>query len=229
MTRVIKRVPLDFEWETGKEWTGYKNPHKAHECIKCNGDGWSEEFNKLKDEWYYGGVTLWKPNPFIEGSRYNANSWSNNITQDDVQALLDGGRLWSFTRVPLNEEHRIIVRKKIEDGENSWLPFDNGYVPTAKEVNEWNLKGFGHDSLNCSIIIEARLKKQGLSHVCGNCDGGGIKWQSERAKSDYENWVNYEPPTGEGHQLWSEKEYGVPLTPVFESKQLLNEFTENNL
>jgi hypothetical protein len=227
MGRELKRVPLDFKWEIGKLWSGYINPHKVHKCKECEGLGWSKDYNKLQDKWYSFDNSHYKPNPYNSNARYNSAAWNNNLTTDDVQALLDADKLWDFTRIPISDEQKEIVKKKIADGGNSWLPFNNGYIPTCEEVNEWNLKGMGHDSINCSIVIEAKLKKQGKSHLCSSCDGSGENWQSEKAKEDYEKWEDYEPPKGDGFQLWSTTTEGHPMTPVFESLDLLCEYLEN--
>jgi len=226
MGRELKRVALDFEWEIGKLWSGYVNPHEIHKCKECDGLGWSREYNVLKDKWYTGNNPQWKPNPFREGSRYDSDSWENNLEQEDVEALLKENRLWDFTRVPINDEQKEIVAKKIADGGNSWLPFDNGYKPTAKEVNDWNLKAMGHDSLNCSIVIQARLKKQGKSHLCQKCNGTGKNWQHPKAKSLYKNWKSYDPPKGDGFQLWTTTSEGSPMTPVFRTLEELCYYCE---
>lgn len=223
MSKELKRVPLDFDWEIGKLWSGYVNPYPRYECEDCEGLGWSDEYNKLSDLWYYGTKEDYVPNPFREGSRYNRSALSNNLTQEDVQVLVDAERLWDFTRVPLNDEQVDIVKKKIADGGNSWLPFDNGYVPTAQEVNEWNLKGMGHDSLNALNVLRARLEKEGKSHLCSSCGGDGNKWPNETAIVNYKNWKKQEPPTGEGYQLWDMK----PLTPVFDTLESLCQYCED--
>lgn len=226
MGRELKRVPLNFEWEINKLWSGYINPHKVHECQECEGNGYSKEYKKLNDEWYSFKNAEYKPNPFRKDSRYNSIAWNNNLTKEDVEALVKEGRLWDFTRIPLNDEQKEIVKKKIADGGNSWLPFDNGYIPTPQEVNEWNIKGMGHDSINAWICIKARLKREGKTHLCSKCKGSGENWQHPKAKSNYKNWKSYEPPIGEGFQLWTTTSEGSPMTPVFESLEKLCEYCE---
>lgn len=223
MSKQLKRVPLDFQGKVGVLWEGYKNPHLAKDCPSCGGYGYSEEYLALKEKWFSFDNQIWQKNPFRKNARYNINSWSHNITQEDVEALLAADRLWDFTRVPLNEEQVEIVRKKIEAGENSWLPFNNGYIPTAKEVNEWNLKGLGHDSINMSVIIKARLKSSGLPHICNGCAGEGTYFSSKEVEALHKAWQPQEPPTGEGFQLWNDES---PITPVFENLDLLCEYCE---
>jgi hypothetical protein len=224
----MKRVPINFDWELGKTWSGYINPHAKHECKECQGLGWSKEYKDYENEWYGWNNVNWKPNPFREGARFNANAWNNNLTKEDVQALIDANRLWDFTRVPLNDEHKEIIKKERENGKNSWLPFDNGYIPSPEEVNEWNLKGMGHDSINCSIVIKARIKREGKSHLCHKCNGTGENWQHPRAKELYESWEDYEPPIGDGFQLWGTTGEGSPQSPVFETFEQLCEWCAKN-
>jgi hypothetical protein len=226
MGRELKRVPINFEWEIGKLWCGYINPHEVHECKECNGSGYSKEYQKLHDEWYSFDNADYKPNPFRKDYRYNAAAWSNNLTKDDVKALLKADRLWDFTRVPINDEQKEIVKQKIADGGNSWLPFNNGYVPTPKEVNEWNLKGLGHDSSNAWYCVKARLKREGKPYECSKCKGTGENWQHPKAKSLYKNWKSYDPPTGDGFQLWTTTTEGSPMTPVFSSLEELCDYCE---
>lgn len=227
MGRELKRVPINFQWEIDKLWCGYNNPHEVHKCKACDG-GYSKEYEELRDEWYYGkDGENYLPNPFRATARYNANAWNNNITEDDVKVLLKADRLWDFTRVPINETQKEIVKEKIADGGNSWLPFDNGYIPTPQEVNEWNLKGFGHDSSNAYYCIKARLKREGKPYLCGNCKGTGEDWQHPKAKRLHKNWKPYDPPTGEGYQLWTTTNEGSPMTPVFSSLDELCEYCEN--
>lgn len=226
MGRELKRVPLNFSWEIDKLWCGYINPHEVHKCKECDGSGESKDYQKLKDEWYGLNNENYIQNPFRKEWRYNPNAWCNNITDEDVKALLKADRLWDFTRVPINEEQKEIVKHKIANGGNSWLPFNNGYIPTAKEVNEWNLKGTGHDSLNAWICIRARLKREKKDYKCSSCKGTGENWQHPKAKRLYKSWKRYDPPTGKGFQLWTTTNEGSPMTPVFDSLEKLCEYCE---
>lgn len=228
MGRELKRVALDFQWEIGKIWSGYINPHPRHKCLECDGDGWSNHYKELEEIWYGWNSEIYEPNPFKEGSIYNITAWKNNLIQEDVDALIEADRLWEFTRTPLTEEQEDIIRKRIADGKNSWLPYNNEYRPTAKEVNEWNLKGMGHDSVNCAIIIKSKLKKEGKSHLCEYCNGEGENWQNQRAKDNYYNWESYEPPKGDGYQLWETTSDGSPNSPVFKTIEELCEWCEEN-
>lgn len=228
MGRVLKRVPLDFQWPLNKVWSGYVNPYSIHTCTECGGNGYSKEYEQYSDLWYGLHKDDYKVNPYNSNLRYNAAALSNNITQDDVDALIEADRLWDFTRVPLTDEHREIIKKRQSEGHNSWLPFNNGYKPTADEVNEWNLKTLGHDSTNHRIIIKNRLKLEGKPYTCPSCEGEGVNWQSKTAEEQYHNWKEYDPPSGDGYQLWETTSEGSPVSPVFKSLDELCEWCEDN-
>ena len=163
----------------------------------------------MQDHWYRGG-------------------WNQNLEQEDVQALLKADRLWDFTRIPVNEKQKKDVEQKVRNGGNSWLPYDNGVTPTAKDVNEWSKKGLGHDFTNAYICIKARLEKQGLPTECGFCRGHGSLFVNEEFKKLYEEWSPLEPPEGPGFQLWSTTSEGSPLSPVFKTLDELCEYAEEN-
>lgn len=154
---------------------------------------------------------------------FNAG-WSHHLNADDVKALLDAGRLMDFTHTPRTDEQREIVRKKMADGGNSWLQESNGYVPTPEEVNAWSLFGFGHDSTNCWVCVEAECKRLGYATKCIRCKGEGSIWPSPEIKQQAEDWKPAEPPAGEGYQLWETVSEGSPISPVFATPEELAEW-----
>lgn len=245
MSRELKRVPLDFSWPVKAVWKGYLNPFYGYsmDCPDCEG-GYSKEAKLLKDRWYgyvpfrpedRGSVPFTPEHPAIialaernyrNGSHsvareamrlceiFNAQ-WSHHLNADDVRALLDANRLWDFTRTPRTEEHREIVRAKLAAGRNSWLPENNGYVPTPQEVNDWSIAGFGHDSCNQWIVCKAECERNGWPTECVRCHGEGRIWISEDAKRQADEWTEIDPPSGDGFQLWENCTEGSPVSPVF--------------
>lgn len=216
MGREIKRVALDFDYPINQMiWKGYHNPYRGLKCSICDGSGSSPEIQKLNDDWY--------------GFENPGKRWCNNITQDEVQALVNEGRLWDFTRIPINDEQKEIVKKKVEEGGNTWLPFDNGYIPTAEEVNKWSREGLGHDSINRWICVKARAKRLGITELdCNTCKGEGELWPDEKYKKLCEEFEYIEPPQGNGYQLWSTTTEGTPMSPVFEKPEDLATWLSDN-
>jgi hypothetical protein len=226
MGRELKRVPLNFQWEIGKLWKGFVNPHEYHQCDKCDGGGYSREYERLKNIWYGWHDTHYVTNPYKPNSRYNPNAWSNNLTKEDVEVLVKGGRLTDV----------IGYRSWYEEKENTWYRFkdsekikcDAPTYPTPEEVNEWNLKSFmGHDSVNAYVVIKAKCIREGKNHECDKCGGSGEYWRDEEAKNLYQNWEEYPPPKGEGFQLWSTTTEGHPMTPVLSTLEDLCKHLES--
>lgn len=153
--------------------------------------------------------------------------WSHHLIQADVDALVADGRLWDFVRVPRTDEQREILRKQREAGGGFWLPEDNGYVPTADEVNAWSLQGMGHDAINQWICVKARCKREGVPYKCKKCKGSGEDWPSKAAKKAHEDWKETEPPAGEGWQMWENTSEGSPISPVFETPEALARWLAN--
>ncbi len=216
MGRTLKRVALDFDWPQGEVWKGYINPHPPSECSACEGSGYNAETRNLSDRWY-----SFKCPDGEEG-------WQYHLEQPEVDALIEAGRLWDFTRVPRTPEQRAVVEKKLADGGNCWLPESNGYMPTADEVNEWARRGMGHDSINQSICVKARAERLGVYGLCDACAGEGLVWSNADAKAAHDAFENFEPPIGEGFQLWETTSEGSPASPVFDSLDALAEWCAAN-
>lgn len=210
MGRVLKRVPLDFTYPLNVVWKGYLNPYQPIDCKVCGGTGYNADTRRLSKQWD------------------DMDGWRYHLTQYEVNALLKEDRLWDFTRVPITKEQKEIVEKKLADGGNSWLPFNNGYVPTAEEVNEWAHVGFGHDAFNRIICVEARAERLGVYGLCSSCEGNGHCWADDDCELLSESWVPTDPPIGVGYQLWETTTEGSPSSPVFTTLDELGEWCETN-
>ena len=197
MGREVKRVALDFEWPIDMLWKGYLNPYHSQRCEACDGQGYNAETKAIADAFY--------------GRGRPGAGWCNSITQDEVQTLVDSGRLYDFTHTWSQGD--------------GWQPKDPPVVPTAEQVNAWNAgPGFGHDGINRWILIEARAKRLGVYGKCSVCGGDGEIWASAEVKQQSEDWKNYDPPAGPGFQLWSATSEGHPMTPVFASAEALADY-----
>lgn len=210
--RTLKRVPMDFDAPLNEVWKGYVNPYPGPlRCKRCDATGYNRATRKIADDFY-------------DFNGYGTK-WCSNITQDEVQALIDRGRLWDFVRVPINDEQREVVNKK----GGYWLPYNNGYTPTAEEVNKWNKNGMGHDAINRGILIETRAKRLGIYGLCPTCNGyGEIPYPDGIVRKAYDEWESYEPPDGKGYQLWETTSEGSPVSPVFSSAEELANWCEDN-
>lgn len=250
MGRELKRVPLDFDWPLNKPWQGFINPHySAVTCVHCNGSGYSAQAKTFGDQWYgnapfrpedRGSVPFSSDHPTViamaqrnarpdrslnwpgcnvdqEARRLAAlfnRGWSHHLNQDDVNALVSAGRLMDLTHTWAAGE--------------GWKPKEPAYIPTAQEVNEWSLRGFGHDSINQHVCIEARCAALGISHLCDRCKGHGDIWPSDAAKALYDDWQSKEPPAGDGYQIWETVSEGSPISPVFTTSEELASYMVAN-
>ncbi|GAH18627.1 unnamed protein product, partial [marine sediment metagenome] len=130
-------------------------------CIRCEGSGYNAPTKRLSEDWY-------------EHLRTDGKKgWNIRLEQDEVDVLVKEGRLMDFTRVPITPKQKEIVKKRIAEGHNSWLPFNNGHKTTAEEVNKRYAKGTGHDSINHGICVEVRAKRLGFWGFCETCKGEG--------------------------------------------------------
>lgn len=117
------------------------------ECECCAGSGYGPEAKRIADDWYDFGDT---------GRR-----WCDKITQDEVDALWEAGRL----RYDFNDR------------------------PSFDEVNAWqNKKGIGHDAINRWICIGSRCKRLGIEPTCKECSGSGRIFITDRAHVSLTMW-----------------------------------------
>lgn len=56
---------------------------------------------------------------------------------------------------------------------------------------------------------------------CSLCKGEGVIWFSDKIKELDDRWwqdERYDPPVGEGYQLWEDVTEGSPISPVFSTE-----------
>jgi hypothetical protein len=239
MGREVRRVPLDFDWPTHKVWQGYIMPEGLREasCERCGGDGYSPEARHLRNLWY--GYTSFRPednestaltpydlpvrafaernvarSPGYYGTGEDAvhreavrlvdlwnGSWSNHLNAEDVAALIAADRLWDLTKTWTRG--------------GGWQTIEPAAAPTPEQVNEWNLRGMGHDGINAHVVIRARAEREGHAYGCESCGGHGCVEVYPGQRADAEAWESADPPVGDGFQLWETVSEGSPISPVF--------------
>jgi hypothetical protein len=245
MGRQIRRVPLSFNWPQNKVWEGFLSPGRFDEtpCPDCE-SGYSPQAQNLYDLWYgklpfdpaSTGSTPWRHDspavrafaernianaPDYYGTGENAtvreaqrlaahfnSGWLHHLSQDDVNALIEAGRLRDFTHQWSEKTRRL---EKI----------DPSVTPTAAQVNEWSLRGFGHDSINASVVIRARCEREGIDDTCPTCQGHASTEAYPGQRAEAEAWEPTEPPKGDGWQLWETVTEGSPISPVFATSDAL--------
>lgn len=242
MSRQIYRVPLTFDWPLNEVWSGYLLPERLCEapCPDCK-NGHSEHAEFLWGVWYgnepfhpmlTGSTRLRHDTPAVraiaernisDALNYRGENaidreaerlagmwngqWCHHLSQDDVDALIAADRLWDFTHTqqPGKVRQPIVPTPTV----------------TAAQVNEWSLRGTGHDDLNASIVIEARCKRDGMPFVCATCKGHATTEVYPGQRAEAEAWEPTEPPTGDGWQLWTMINEGTPISPVFATAEEL--------
>jgi hypothetical protein len=93
--------------------------------------------------------------------------WSNKLVQEEVDALVEDGRLMDWTHT--------------WDSKGGWKEKKGGakaHAPSAAEVNanegrKDGKPGFGHDAINQSICVRARCTRFGMPTTCTVCLGHG--------------------------------------------------------
>lgn len=128
---------------------------ESKDCHVCNGNGYHPAAQGIV-------------NTFYAHQNTRGDHWNDKITQDEVQALVDAGRLIDFTR------------KQPE-----------GYVPSAEQVNAaQHTRGLSsHDAINRCILITARLKRLGIPEKCPECGGESYVYTAPAAHVTLTLWM----------------------------------------
>jgi hypothetical protein len=153
----------------------------SERCVSCDASGYNSETKVIADTFYdHGDYSIDFTNWRIVGSIDNARKpggatglrWHDKITQDEVDALVDAGRLRKWT--------------------------DSGWetVPrTATEVNAANAEGakhdheLDHDGINRGILIETRAKRLGVWGLCLSCEGHCTVFTAPRGHLNVVLWI----------------------------------------
>lgn len=223
MGRELRKVALDFSWPIDQVWKGYLNPYHSQQCKACDGTGHNPATKKLSDEWYSFDKAQWID--VSRNKRYNNLAWQNHLTEIEVEALVRAGRLSDVMGYSCRFDKETNTWWGWFDNEKREIP--QPQFPTPEQVNEWNRRGMGHDTINRWICVEARAKHLGIYGKCEHCNGEGEIWQSEEIKKLHDDWEEFDPPSGEGFQLWSTTTEGHPMTPVFKSLEELCQYCED--
>lgn len=92
-----------------------------------------------------------------------------------------------------------------------------------------NMSFIGHDACDKWSAEKKIIKAAGLDPdiwgICKFCNGDAI---DPAIKSKYEAWELFDPPTGEGYQLWDTTGDGSPISPVFAILDDLCNWCESN-
>lgn len=119
---------------------------KNQMCKECEGTGYNNATLQISKAWY--------------DFDNNGTRWCDNISQNEVEALWNNGRLKSN------------FNKK----------------PTAEEVNQKERKEHIHDAINRIICIEERAKSLNVWGLCKKCNGLGYIYTEDKIHLGLQMW-----------------------------------------
>lgn len=226
MGRQVKRVPVSFGWHQGETWPGYLLPDwlTEEECSACDGGGWSPRAQELHDRWY--GKAPFRPE----------DNGSTPLTADTPEIRELARRNVSYARDLRYTCDEDLEAQRLADLFNGqWayhLNVDDvaalaaaGSVKVGATVEEVNRAAITDPLSRCSThayrCIVAVCDREGVASECPACGGHGSveKWPGQRATADA--WEGFDPPAGDGWQMWENTSEGSPMSPVFETADAL--------
>lgn len=147
-------------------------------CDKCDGSGLNEATKKISDSWY------------------GTPGWCCNLTEDEVNALRDNGRLGDVADAINGGEHRYYYDRDtkawmLRVGRDGSAPVDDDFkAPTPSLVNQYyRNNAFHHDSINHWICTEVRAKRMGVWGVCEVCQGDGYVFTTDKPTISLHLWI----------------------------------------
>lgn len=121
---------------------------------------------------------------FCEAMRSGDGYWSNKLVQEEVDALVEGGRLMDWTH-------------EFEPGKG-WKEKKGGakaHTPTAAEVNAEQDNpapkrlSHGHDAINQGICVRTRCERFGIPVTCLDCKGHASVYTAPAATLGLTLWI----------------------------------------
>ncbi len=214
MGRLLKRVPLDFDWPMKSIWKGYINPYNSIRCPYCYDElrdcsqGYTKEANAYRNT-FYGFMNDWPyvPHPYNLRQQYCPQSKPYSLER------------WEYDFLISDNEYQ--TRKRL---------FGDGEVPAYEYIKEYFLR---YGTMNFEGTIEYALteeycRRNGYEIFCPHCKGNGVLFINNEIEKLHDEWEKVEPPEGEGYQLWEDTSEGSPQSPVFATLEELCEWCEDN-
>ena len=225
MGRVLRRVPLDFDWPLEERWKGYLNPHykDCRECPFCEGNGWSEFALHFYKQWYgyepfdiaENGSTpyQWDEPAVLEFAKRNVERSPEYYGTGDRVVKREAERLAELKNRSMCYHLSLDDWEALKKDSRVRIKWSTPY-----EMNRAYISGLGHDSINCYIVLRHRCEKAGKPYLCDVCNEGRI-WRSADHQAAFKAWEREDPPRGDGFQLWETVSEGSPVSPVFDSAE----------
>ena len=213
MGRTLKRVALDFKWPKDKVWKGYINPHYK----KCPEDG----------KTCFGGENAAAVYLAHLANMFTviADSANNGRTHPYCRTLPYGSHHpdWELQPKEARKKFVDLVKKLTDDGNNGG-PF--GFSGSGHVIYFKLLEMIGIKNPDDKSDPDDKAPKPAYEWgYCPVCKG---EHMDPAVKEAYDAWQEFEPPAGPGFQLWETTSEGSPISPVFETLDLLCAWAEKN-
>jgi hypothetical protein len=194
MGRTLKRVAIDFDWPRNKVWKGYINPH-FKPCPEA------------------GKTCFHGSNAASVYLSHLANMFA--VVADSA----DRGKTHPYCNtLPYGGDH--------PDWEIQPKEVRQRFVDFVGKLTEARKGIFGYSNSGCDIyfklldMVGIKLDRESDTNPaydwghCPVCKGESL---DPAVKKEYDAWQEYEPPAGDGFQLWETTSEGSPISPVFKT------------
>lgn len=214
MGREIKRVALNFNWPMKERWIGFLLPNKYREvtCTACYGSGstpamqWIERMALMLDQLVKDVEVQAKGEPM--------HPWLAEDSYppvDRTKELYRSGMWVTYEPIRPSEDILEFAQALIKDDENE----------RRRTLQRGPMSENRHTFSRAFLRLAELPEKWGW---CPTCVGHGTVEQYEGQRAEGEAWEPYEPPEGEGWQVWETTTEGSPISPVFATREELIEF-----